>query len=176
MTQNPTSPSHGIYPVPVEEDFGHGLRCDTQRQAGATQRARVSSHPINKVWPGRQRPKDQTEIASFASWDMTEPVEVSVVSHRPIHDVRVRPSSSGIQPQVEGDTIRFSITKPGQYTVEVNGTHHALHLFANPPEEKVPDPKDTAVHYFGPRAHRPIIIRLESNETLYIAAGAVSNQ
>lgn len=87
-------------------------------EAVFTHRARVSAHPVNKVWPGCQRPKDQTEIASFASWDMTQPVEVHILSTRPVHDVRVRPAAAGIKPQVEGNTIRFIITNPGQFTVQ----------------------------------------------------------
>ena len=104
---------------------------------------------------------------------MAAPVEVSIVSARPVKDVRVRPRSYGIDPKVEGNTIRFTVNKPGQLTVEVNGTHHALHLFANPPEKTVPDPNDPKVRYFGPGVHCPGVIRLESNQTIYLADGAV---
>ncbi len=135
--------------------------------------ARVSACPFNQVWPGYQRPKSQTEIASFASWDMAAPVEVVVESARPVQTVRVRPQAAGIVPQVEGDTIRFAVAKPGQYTVEVNGAHRALHLFGNPPEEAVPDPRDPLVIYYGPGVHCPGLIRMQSGQTVYLAAGAV---
>lgn len=162
-----------IYPIPVEEDPATDYTLTVNGRPVITHRARVSAHPVNKVWPGCQRSKVQTEIASFASWDMSEPVEVSILSRRPVRDVRVRPSSAGITPRVEGDQIRFAIAKPGQFTVEVNGTHNALHLFVNPTEDAAPDPKDRAVRYFGPGVHCPGIIRLESNQTVYLAAGAV---
>ncbi|MBM3831234.1 MAG: hypothetical protein FJ406_11965, partial [Verrucomicrobia bacterium] len=58
-------------------------------------------------------------------------------------------------------------------TVEVNGTRHALHLFASPPEKDAPKPTDPGVIYFGPGVHRPGAIVLESNQTVYVAAGAV---
>ncbi len=95
------------------------------------------------------------------------------VSARPVQTVQVRPTAAGIVPEVEGDTIRFTVARPGQYTVEVNGSAQALHLFANPLEEDIPDPRDPAVRYFGPGSHCPGLIRMESGQTLHLAAGAV---
>ena len=135
--------------------------------------ARVSAHPLNQVWPGYQRPLEQTELAAFASWDMAGPAEVQVTCARPIQEVRVRPTSRGIQPRIDGNQIRFTVSQPGQFTVEVNGSHHALHLFADPPETGTPDPQDPSVRYFGPGIHQPGLITLTSGQSLYLAGGAV---
>ncbi|NLE36547.1 MAG: hypothetical protein GX621_00820 [Pirellulaceae bacterium] len=62
--------------------------------------------------------------------------------------------------------------KPQQITVEVNGTHKALHLFANPPAPVV-DPNAPSVRYFGPGVHQAGRIELKSNQTIYLAGGAV---
>lgn len=44
----------------------------------------------------------------------------------------VRPVGSGIVPTVSGKTVTFTITKAGQYSVEINGTvKNAVMLFAN---------------------------------------------
>ncbi len=135
--------------------------------------ARVSRVPLNQIWPGYQRPLDQTEIASFASWDMAGPVTVEVRSTKPVESVAVRPSSYGIRPEVNGATIRFRMPRPMQVTVEVNGTHHALHLFANPMEQGAPDASDPAVRYFGPGLHNVGVMEVDSGQMVYLAGGAV---
>ncbi len=101
---------------------------------------RVSAVPFNQVWPGYQRPLDQTEVAGFACWDMTGPVEVAVQSRREVKSVVVRPASLAIRPRVEGNRVVFTLARPAPVVVEVNGPHHALHLLASPPEKDVPAP------------------------------------
>lgn len=162
-----------IYPAPVEEEPATDYDVTVNGQPVFTHRARVSAGAINQLYPGYQRPLDQTEIASFASWDMAEPVDVCFVSHIPVKEVRVRPTSRGIEPTVNGDTISFTIQKPGQFTVEVNGTHHALHLFADPIAGDAPNAEDPDVIHFGPGVHCAGTIRPKSNQTVYIAGGAV---
>lgn len=162
-----------IHPAPVEEEPAAEYTLTVNGRPVFVHKARVSAHPLNQVWPGYQRPLAQSEIAAFASWDMAEPVEIGIVSARPVHEVRVRPSSRGIHPVVDGQVIRFTLDKPGQLTVEVNGTHQALHLFANPLEEQPPDRDDPRVRYFGPGVHCPGVMRMESHQTVYLAGGAV---
>jgi hypothetical protein len=87
--------------------------------------------------------------------------------------VAVRPAARGLKPAVDGRRIRFRLDRPGQITVEVNGWHQALHLFANPPQTALPGEHDPGVRYFGPGVHRPGKIRLQSHETLVVAGGAV---
>jgi len=134
---------------------------------------RVSAMPFNQVWPGYQRPLDQTELAGFAYWDMAGPVTVAIRSSRPIESVVVRPLAAGIEPRVERDHIRFELDRPRQLVVEVNGPHNALHLFACPPEKGAPRADAEGVRYFGPGVHQAGKITLESNQTVYLAAGAV---
>lgn len=134
---------------------------------------RVSAVPLNQVWPGYQRPLDQTELAGFARWGMTGPVSVEITSKRAFTNVVIRPSARGLRPDVNGRVITFALSKPGQMTVELDGRHHALHLFADPPEVGAPSGDGAGARYFGPGVHRPGKIQLKSGETLYIAGGAV---
>lgn len=169
------APDVVVYPAPAGEKLSEDFQVTVAGQAVPVYVARVSAVPLNQVWPGYQRPIDQTELASFASWDMPAAtgVEVEVLSSRPVESVAIRPSSRAIQPQVEGRRIRFRLERPGQITVEVNGWHQALHLFADPPATDLPDPKAPGVHYFGPGVHQADVIQLKDNETLYLAGGAV---
>ncbi|MDA1085487.1 MAG: glycosyl hydrolase family 28 protein [Verrucomicrobia bacterium] len=161
------------HPAPVEETPSADYTLAVNAQPVFVHQARVSAQPINQVWPGYQRPLEQTELAAFATWDMAGPVDVVVVSARPIRDVKVRPASRGVEPSQEGQTLRFTLDRPGPITVEVNGMHRALHLFANAPEADAPDPSDPTVRTFGPGVHCPGVIRMTSGQTVYLAGGAV---
>lgn len=160
-----------IYPAPDGEAPSEDYIVKINGNPAFVYKARVSAVPLNQVWPGYQRPLDQTEIASFAYWDMLEPVSVEVLSNRPVESVDVRPWSYGIKPNVAGNRIEFQMPHPGQITVEVNGTHHALHLFANPIEESIPSGSD--VLYFGPGIHKVDKLELKSGQTVYIAGGSI---
>ena len=162
-----------IHPLPEEETPSADYRMTVAGEAVPVQQARVSACLMNQVWPGYQRPLNQTEIAAFASWEMVGEAEVVVESSRPVSEVRVRPRSAAIEAQVKGKSIRFTVPGPGQYVVEVNDHHCALHLFVNPPEEKAPEGPGAQVRYFGPGVHCPGVIELKSGQTLYLAGGAV---
>jgi hypothetical protein len=162
-----------LHPGPAGESASDDFAVYIDGQPLFVYQARVSAVPLNQIWPGYQRPLDQTELASFACWDMGRPVSVEVVSRRPVDSVETRPLSLQISPVLNGNRICFTLERPVQVTVEVNGYHHALHLFASPPEEYRPDPDDPAVRYFGPGIHRPGLIELHSGETAYLAGGAV---
>jgi len=159
--------------APAEEKLYEEYTLRVNGQAIPVYSCRVSAMPFNQVWPGYQRPIDQTELAGFAYWGMSGPVSVDVVSKRPFKSVAVRPSSRGIRPDIKGQRITFQLSRPGQFTVELDGTHHALHLFADPPEVDAPKPGDPNVLYFGAGVHRPGKIQLKSGQTVYVAGGAV---
>ena len=122
------------WPAPAGEKLYDGYTLRVNGQAVPVYFCRVSAVPFNQVWPGYQRPLDQTELAGFAYWGMSGAVEVEVTSQRAFRSVAVRPTSRGIKPTIQGRRITFRLLRPGQVTVELDGPHHALHLFADPPE------------------------------------------
>jgi hypothetical protein len=159
--------------APAGEKLFEDYTLRVNGQAVPVYACRISAMPVNQVWPGYQRPLDQTELAGHAYWGMSGAVQVEVTSKRPFQSVAVRPTSRGIQPTVQGQRISFRMLRAGQVTEELDGPHHALHLFADPPEGEFPKASDPNVLYFGPGVHRPGKIKLKNGQTVYVAGGAV---
>ncbi len=167
------APSVFSAPAPPGEALSEDYRLTVGGRTVAVYACRVSAVPLNQVWPGYQRPLDQTEMAAFAYWDMAGPAAVEVRCRRAPKTVAVRPTSLGITPRLDRDRVVFTLDRPRPVVVEVDGTHNALHLFASPPEKGVPAPDAPGVRHFGPGVHRPGRIDLQSGQTVYIAPGAV---
>src|ERR1035437_1681929 len=117
--------------------------------------------------------------ASMVNFDFAGSVEVSVTSHHgPIQSARIRPLSYGIAPEVKGNTLTFTLTKPRDVSVEINGDiFHNLHVFTNPLETNRPDANDPNVIYLPPGFHTFTngVLAVPSGKTLYLAGGAVIN-
>ncbi len=135
--------------------------------------ARVSALPYNTVWPGFQRPLNQTESASFFGFEADEPISVRITSDRDFNEVVVRPLNKGILTESDGRNIGFTLKSSGQYTVELDGFHYALHIFYNPLSDFHVSHEDDSLIYFPPGIHRPGLILLHSRQTVFIDAGAV---
>lgn len=91
-----------------------------------------------------------------------------------IENVVVRPLNLGIKPKVDGDTVVFTLDKPGNLTIELNNEiKRAIHIFANSIEINPPSKNDPNVIYFGPGVHKAGSIPVKSHQTVYIAGGAV---
>ena len=111
---------------------------------------------------------------SFASFDFSGSVAVTVTSPREVESAKVLPASYGITPAVLGNKVTFMLTRPANVTLELNGgDERPLHLFANPPETGRPDPADKNVLYFGPGVHEVTTLRPKSGQTVYLAGGAI---
>ena len=123
---------------------------------------------------------NQNRTVSFANFDFTRPVRVVVESLRQVKSVRIRPTSCDIDYQANGDLISFMLEDPAKLSIEINGgIDDNLHLFAGRPEFDIPSADDDNVLYYGPGMHyidgEYGFLRLESNQILYLAPGAVLN-
>jgi hypothetical protein len=110
---------------------------------------------------------------SYAYFDFSGSVTVSIKSKFLFTECRVLPRSSGVVPHVMGDRLEFTLDKPQDLSIEPNGPNSPLLLFTNPQEENVPNPGDPNVIYFGPGIHQAGLIKLASHQTLYLAGGSV---
>ena len=169
-----------IYPGPADEEASPDFTVKVDGNDVFVYRARVSAYPENQVWPGYQRPVEQTELASFCYFDADKTVNVEIESTKTIDQLVIRPLSKNIRPVIDGNKITFALTEPCQLAIEVNDRHHALHLFANAEEQSSVIESDEelsvgvpTVIWFGPGIHRPGIIEVKDNQTVYIAGGAV---
>lgn len=124
--------------------------------------------------------KHNTEVSTMAYFDFEGKVEVRVrLNDGSLESARVRPLSRGIEPALDGEFLTFSLVKPENLSIEVNGDiFHNLQLFANPVCEDIPDAhrikKDKNLIYFGPGYHSLERGRMliESGKTVFVAGGA----
>ena len=140
--------------------------------------AHVSSIPFNRRWPGHQRSIDQSEVIQFLSMESDEPLCFEIIPRTEFDPARlkIRPRSLGIVPQITSDGhIIFTLPKHAYLTVEPYGRSHALHIFVDPIENKLPNiiSGDSNLIYFGAGSHDIGNIELHSGQTLFIDEGAV---
>lgn len=111
---------------------------------------------------------------SFTYFDFSGEISIRITSlKKPLDQLIIRPLSSGVVPEIEGNTATFTISEPSKLSFEPDGRMEPLLIFANPPEIDPPEEGDENVLYFGPGIHKPESIALTSDQTLYIAGGAI---
>ncbi len=115
---------------------------------------------------------------SFAAFDFTGSVTVTVTTNFSFGSARILPRSSGVACQTSGNSITFELEEPQNVTIllDENFQGRTLHLFAQAPETNVPDVNNSNVIYFAPGYYdysnqAPLVI--PSGKTLYLAGGAV---
>ena len=133
---------------------------------------RESRIPFNRYWPGRQRPLDQTERASYLAFEAEGAAACTVKPKWDCSKAVVRPLSVGVKPVLADDgTLSFTLPKPGYYVLETDGPHKALHIFMeslrNFPE------RGCATLSYGPGMHIAGLVRLKSHDRVYIDRDAI---
>jgi hypothetical protein len=113
--------------------------------------------------------QQEVHIASFACARAAE-VRISVPGT--FNSASLRPSSRAIALSAEGNELRFTLKGPDKLVLEIDDLP-PLFIFADAPEEDIPPASDPDVKYFGPGQHRPGLITLADDESVYIAPGAI---
>lgn len=95
---------------------------------------------------------------------LADPVESAVVS----------PVSADVKAEVRDGHVMFTLSKPGQFTVQFNGSaNKAMHIFANPLENDIPDKSDPNVIFIEPGDWEIENLVLKDNQTLYLSGGSI---
>ena len=136
-------------------------------------RVRAEILPNDGLWT--HRPDCPGERASFAIFDIREPVTVTIHPQQPVTSATVLPARANVTATIkDGSTVSFKLTKAQPITVLFNGSAQLpLHLFVGEPEQNVPAPGDRNVVYFGPGLHEITEVKIKSGQTVYLAGGAV---
>jgi len=124
---------------------------------------------------GQDIPALHTQRGALLSFGMTGPVDIEIKTTHPPKSIAIRPLSAGIQARADGGVIRFTLPRPLNLSIELDGDlAHPLFVFANPELPTPPDRSDPKVRYFeAGKIHEPGEILLGDGETLYLEGGAI---
>lgn len=162
-----------IYSVPTEEPEYEGYKVTVDSQNAPVLQVRCSSMPFNRRWPGHQRSIDQSELCGMVRFWFEEEVKITVTADRDFENAVIRPLSKNVKLHCEGRNISFVITEPGGYSLELDGYHHNLHIFADRKSEYNININDKNVIYYDAGYHEAGIVNLKSNQTVFIDEGAI---
>lgn len=132
--------------------------------------------PDFQVWVnGRELFLYDTKPAAIGAFDFSGTVTVELTAKQDLKWVDVRPKSRNIRPTLANNRVRFTLDRPGQFSVEYHGeSKRVIHLFANPPETGRPRPDAPNVRYFrGGKVYEVGTLELKDGEHLYLEGGAV---
>lgn len=137
---------------------------------------------------------------SWTDFSFEGEVQIEVTTLKPeliplSGNVKILPSRYGVSPEVEEGKIRFTLDKPGQFSVEIGeeGYKNGLMIFADPLEDNAPQkddetyfyvdhadgaalaaiPQEYTGIYFNPGVHDIGIFEIPSNiKNVYLAGGS----
>lgn len=156
----------------VPDEVRSGLwEAEVNGESNGVASARTADPPFDKR-------HDHGGEYAFTSFEMSAPVKMTVRSKkaRDMSCVRLLPASAPVSMRHMPDgAIELSIARPCKFSVEPDGRRNPLLVFANPPEQNVPDVADKNVKVYEAGIHlggKNGRIELRDGETLYLKAGA----
>lgn len=165
-----------VYPAPEGTPLSDAFQVAVRQNSQPWQNVDVYAIKVDSTDNG----KHNVVLTSVAMFDFDGTAQVRVVSrkHR-VDSARVRPLSYGIEPTVKGDTLTFTIDRPRQLSVEVNGLLFSnLQLFANPIDTRRPAnlkkwARQKGHIYYPPGYHKLDTVQVIGGGTeVYIDGGA----
>jgi hypothetical protein len=167
-------PKITIYPAPSDEVLSKDYTLEVNGQPVDIYLAKIAEVKDRPEWT--LDPKDVGGPYSFTYFDFSGEVTLKITSlSKPLDNLVIRPLTAGVHPKIDGNTVTFTINGPCKLSIEPEGRMEPLLIFANAQEVNPPKKDDPNVVYFGPGIHKPVKIKLSSNQILYIAGGAIVN-
>lgn len=112
----------------------------------------------------------------FATFEFTDSVKIEIEAPFALDKATVAPERFGVKTvEQNADRVVLEASQPFSVSFEPNGRVKPLILFGLAPEKDAPKEGDENVIYYGPGVHKPNVVKLTDNQTLYVAAGAVLN-
>ncbi len=132
---------------------------------------RVSKFPLNRVWPGFQRPFEHTKEASFVNIVSDEKIEIKVTPTFPCEKAVLKPLSKEISLSREGDTFSCTLQSEGNFVFETDDRSEILYIFNSKPIT-CPN-RESVTHYFGKGVHFVGKVELKNNDSVYVDKDAL---
>lgn len=138
-----------------------------------------SEAPVSKDFSVKANGKDVfvygSENSSICSFSFRGRVSLEINSTIDIKWIDIRPLSKGVDYTIENNSIYFTLEKPVNLSIELNGENiRPLFLFANPVNDFKVDRNNPKVKYFeSGKIYDAGEIDLKNNETLFIQGGAI---
>lgn len=132
---------------------------------------RISKYPFNRIWPGFQRPFEQSEGASFVNIVSDEELNIEVAVNYEYKKAFVKPYSKDVECKNENGRVSFKIAENGQYVLECDSYRRCLYIFNSKPI--APPKKENVTYWFGPGIYFPQRIELKSHESIYVDKDAL---
>jgi polygalacturonase len=166
-----------VYPAPAGETLSKAYHVLVQGLSVPVYVAKVAPGDKVKRFKGvddTRHSADYFETAAFAYFDMQGAAKVAISVPENVTSVKILPASAAIKTTIASHSVIFTITKPQNLTIEINGeVVQSLHLFANPLEKNIPNPNNPDVIFYGPGIHQVSHLLIGSNKIVYIAGGAI---
>jgi len=118
---------------------------------------------------------DLSRSSSYSTFSFSGKIKVAVtLASGTVKTCVIRPKADKIKFSIQGNQVLFSLNKPAKLVVEINGdTKNPLFLFADPPEEDIPDCNAPGVLYFGKGVHQIGTTMVpDSIRQIYLEGGA----
>jgi hypothetical protein len=116
----------------------------------------------------------EMEDLNVANFSCSGELTLQITASEKIDSYIIRPRSRNLIASVKGKELTIILAGPQKLYIEINKLPH-LSVFANPPETDIPKKGDPGVIFYGPGTYTADSVNLKSNQTLYIAGGAILN-